>query len=71
MKLDVQSLRKEAERRFAEEEGPGCKLPTMEALPLQHELGGHEIELELQSEELHRPLRTQASRAGEMSDGRG
>ncbi len=54
MKLDVQSLREEAERRFAEKEGSARNLSAVDALSLQHELGVHQIELELQNEDLRR-----------------
>ena len=53
MKIDAESLRAEAEQRFAER-GSAPKLSALDALSLQHELGVHQIELELQNEELHR-----------------
>ncbi len=56
MKLDVQSLREEAERRFADEEGSARNLSAVDALSLQHELGVHQIELELQNKQLRRTL---------------
>ncbi len=54
MKIDADSLRAEAERRFAEEEGSGPELSEVDALALQHELEVHKIELQLQNEGLHR-----------------
>ena len=54
MKVDAQSLRAEAERRFVEKGGAAPELSAVDAVSLQHELGVQQIELELQSEELRR-----------------
>jgi len=54
VKIDAEALRAEAERRFAEKERSAPKLSAVDTLSFQHELGVHQIELEMQNEELRR-----------------
>ena len=54
MTTDAQSLRREAERRLADREASGHGRRPEDIPALLHELGVHQIELELQNEELRR-----------------